>query len=219
MRECGGKQLSELPSSVQGLAPALADLPPIMASCDGIVYDSNSGERLKAVEAKHRCPFLPSSGQRFFFKGSGMLALDDVPIEYFSQCQLQMLVQDLTHCDLISYALAGSRIFTIPRDDPWISMALHLLAHLQRKYIQADRVPEADMYSRELPQLFSAFIARTKQSMADLQGKPRLDVDSNIDRSACHTFLDDLPSSDPQRRAVGRHSFHNYTMQIRATAP
>ena len=190
------------------LAPALIDLPPVMASCDGIVYDSNSGETLKAVEAKRRCPFLPSSGQTFFFKGSHMLALEDVPLEYFSQCQLEMLVQDLPHCDLISYALPGSRIFTIPRDDQWLSLALHLLAHLQHEYIQADRVPEADKYSREVPQLFSAFAARTKHSMAELQGKPRLDVASNIDRSARHMFADDQPSNHPLRRALGRHVFY-----------
>ena len=207
LRECGGKQLSAIPSIMQALAPALSELPPVMASCDGIVYDSLSGEALKAVEAKHRCPFLPSSGQTFFFKGDRMTALEDVPLEYFSQCQLQMLVQDLPHCDLISYALPGSHIFTIPRDDQWLSLALRLLPHLQQKYIQADRVPEADMYTREVPQLFSVFTARTKHCMAELQRKPRLDVPSSIDRSACQIFLDDLPNSNQQRREAGGHTF------------
>ena len=182
---------------MQALAPALSELPPVMASCDGIVYDSLSGEALKAVEGKHRCPFLPSSGQTFFFKGDRMIALEDVPLKYLSQCQLQMLVQDLPHCDLISYALPGSHIFTIPRDDQWLSLALRLLAHLQQKYIQADRVPEADMHSREVPQLFSVFTSRTKHCMAELQRKPRLDVPSSVDRSACQIFLDDLPDSQP----------------------
>ena len=168
---------------MQALAPALSELPPVMASCDGIVYDSLSGKALKAVEAKHRCLFLPSPRQTFFFKGDRMIALEDVPLEYFSQCQLQMLVQDLPHCDLISYALPGSQIFTIPRDNQWLLLALRLLAHLQQKYIQADRVPEAEMYSREVPQLFSAFMARTKYCMAELQRKPRLDVPSSVDRS------------------------------------
>ena len=63
--------------------------------------------RSRLVEAKHRCPFVPSAGQAFYFKGNRMFALEDVPLEYFSQCQMQMLVQDLPHCDLISYALSG----------------------------------------------------------------------------------------------------------------
>ena len=132
LRECGGKLLSALPISVQALAPALAELPPVMASCDGIVYNSLTGEMLKAVEAKHRCPFVPSARQAFYFKGNRMLALEDVPLEYFSQCQMQMLVQDLPHCDLISYGLSGSRVFSIPRDEQWLALALHLLAHLQK---------------------------------------------------------------------------------------
>lgn len=191
---------------MQALAPALADLPTIMASCDGIVYDSLTGQALKAVEAKHRCPYLSSGRQAFFFKGTGMKALDEVPLDYFSQCQMQMLVQDLPHCDLISYGLSGSRIFTISRDEQWLALALHLLAHLQKNYIQADRVPEADMYSTEVPQLFSLFMQRTKHSMTELQNKPWLDVSSSADRSACRMFLDDLPASDEQRREVGGHA-------------
>ena len=85
LRECGGKPLSALPSSVQALAPVVAQLPPVMALCDGIVYNSLSGEALKAVEAKHCCPFVPSAGQTFYFKGNRMWALEDVPLEYFSQ--------------------------------------------------------------------------------------------------------------------------------------
>ena len=134
-------------------------------------------------------------------------ALEDVPLEHLSQCQLQMLMQDLPHCDLISYALPGSRISTIPRDYRWLSLALRLLAHLQQNYIQADRVPEADMYSREVLQLFSAFTARTKHCMAELQRKPQLGVPSSVDRSACQIFLDDLPNSNKQRREAGGHTF------------
>ena len=191
---------------MQALAPALSELPQVMASCDGIVYDNLSGEALKAVEAEQRCMFLSSSGQTFFFKGDRMIALEDVPLEHLSQCQLQM-AQNLPHCDLIAYALPGSRIFTIPRDYRWLSLALRLLAHLQQNYIQADRVPEADMYSREVLQLFSAFTARTKHCMAELQRKPRLGVPSSVDRSARQIFLDDLSDSNQQRREAGGHTF------------
>ena len=207
LRECGGKMLSALPSSMQVAAPALAELPQVMASFDGIVYNNLTGEMLKAVKAKHHCPFVPSAGQAFFSKGDRVLALEDMPLEYFTQCQMQMLVQDLPHCDLISYALSGSRVFTIPRDEQWLVLALHLLAHLQKEYIQAGRVPETDTYSREVPRLFSAFMARTKHCMAELQRKPRLNVPSSVDKSACQMFLDDLPSSDQRRRQIGGYSF------------
>ena len=63
------------------------------------------------------------------------------------------------------------------------------------------------MYSREVPQLFSIFTARTKHCMAELQRKPRLDVPSSVDRSACQIFLDDLPDSNQQRREAGGHTF------------
>ena len=179
-----------------------------MATCDGIVYDSVSGEMRKAVEAKHRCPFVPSAGQAFFFKGSGMLALDKVPLEYFCQCQMQLLVQGLPHCDLISYGLSGSRILTISRDDQWLALALHLLAHLQKNYIQCDRVPEAVCTARRYSsssQLSCCARSTAWQSFKVCHGSY---VPSSINASACQMFLDDPPASNQQKREVGGHAFH-----------
>ena len=88
-----------------------------------------------------------------------MSAVEDLPLEYFNQCHRRILVQDSPHSDLISYALSGSRVFTTLRSEQWLALALHLLAHLQKGSIRAVKVPEADIYSREVPQLFSAFMA------------------------------------------------------------
>lgn len=195
--------MTDLPRTFRDSIPALSALPMIMASCDGIVYDSSSGAAIKAVEAKHRCPFVPSSANSFQFRGSAAGALEDIPVDYFCQCQLQMLVQDLTQCDLVSYSLAGSRVFTIPRDDTWLALALQLLAHLQEKYICTQQIPAADILSIEAPQLFRRFMEQTKLALLTSQGRPGIEVPSSISTTASDIFLDGMPENDPRKQEAG----------------
>ena len=69
MYEIGAVVLSSIPPAVAG--GQLLQLPRIMASCDAVIRDGNTGSAVRIVEAKHRCPFAPPSNKRpgFTFLG------------------------------------------------------------------------------------------------------------------------------------------------------
>ena len=55
--------------------------------------------------------------------------------EQLAQCRFQMLAMDARECNLISFSLGSSRIFTLRRDAAWLQLALQRLQHMRTAYI------------------------------------------------------------------------------------
>ena len=111
------------------------DHPEIMATLDRIV----PGDR--AVELKN-------IGYFSFLRGGWDLSNEDseqVPIDYYMQCQQQLAVTGLDVCDL-AVLIAGQtfRVYPIKRDDELIDMMIGLELELWHKHIVPRVMPEPD---------------------------------------------------------------------------
>jgi hypothetical protein len=229
--ETGAKVLESIPESVSAHTNVdFSALPRILASCDGIVRDESSGSLLvqalalpatasnkclsiplaageikKVVEAKHRFPFvLSQSGAGFTYMGKSRKPQEQISCEQFAQCQLQMLVFDVSMCDLISFSLGGSRIFHLQRDDRWLAIALEILAHMNARYIQQAQQPQPDALMTEKSYLHKSYITATKTAMHRLARHPVSEVRSAVHHPALSPyFLNMEPPADERRVRVG----------------
>ena len=204
MYEIGAVVLSSIPPAVAG--GQLLQLPRIMASCDAVIRDGNTGSAVRIVEAKHRCPFAPPSNRRlgFTFLGRRKGTQLQTTCEQFAQCQFQMLVLDVAECDLVSYSLGGSRIFRLRQDNRWLLLALQLLQHMQSVYISQGKPPPEDALMHDLPSVYDSFLAATQAGMDKIGRQHHADVPSAVQRSAMYPyFLDDISNDDTRKVAVG----------------
>ena len=205
VEEIGAVLLTRIPAAVASAgAPELAALPRIPASCDGVVRTADGAAWL--VEAKHRTPFAPPAKQRkeLTFLGKSRKPQSAVTVNQYVQTQLQMLVMDMQRCDLISYSLGTSTIFRIQRDNSWCSVALQLLALLERLYLKLGRVPPANVFDAEAAALHAELLQRTKEGMARLAAQKTTPVVSSTSANPGPPFLDDLPDSDDQKRETSK---------------
>lgn len=201
MYEIGAVKLTAIPTAVAQYAPEdVHQLPKILASCDAVIKDSTSAQVTLIVEAKHRFPFVESKGV-FTFMRRRRLPMKDMSVEYFSQCQLQMLVLDVMRCDLISYSLSGSTIFHLRRNDRWCGLALQLLRDLHTKHISTGEPPTTAFYRGSVRQLHDGLVQQTVKSMQELLRQRVTEARSVINPRATDRFLDDKPEADPRKQA------------------
>ena len=204
MHEIGGVVLGDLPA---GIATEQAlQLPRVIASCDAVIRDS-SGSAIKIVEAKHRTPFVPThqGSGTLVYLGRSAAPQQRVTCEQLAQCQFQMLVMDVRECDLISFSLGSSRIFTLQRDDAWLQLALQRLQHMQTAYISQGNSPPPDALKHDLPEIHRMFVAATVEAMERIRQQQHEDVTSAVQRAAMSLpFLDNLCKDDDRRVAVGK---------------
>lgn len=194
--------LDTIPDSVaQHAAIEMAKLPRIMASCDGIIKDSESGQAVLLVEAKHRFPYVQTKDGLFTFMGKKRRPIDAVSVEYYAQCQLQMLVTGLQRCDLLSYSVGTSTIFHIARDDEWCSLALQILQHMQTQHISTRRQLTSAFYESSVHELYDKLLQRTISRMQMLQRQRHTEAASKINVRASDRFLDNMPDTDRRKQA------------------
>lgn len=207
MHEIGAALLTSIPPEVaQCQAPPLESLPRIMASCDAVIQDSRTGELVRVVEAKHRFPFAPPANAQamFTYMGKSRSPQKNITCEQFAQCQMQMLVMDVSRCDLISYSLGGSRIFQLQRENAWLALALQMLQHVHTAYAARGLAPKEDAMMQEKPELYNSFLAATVDAMRKVEKQLHTDVQSAINRSEMSTFfLDEEAPNSTRRLAVG----------------
>lgn len=183
--------LPAIPKAVAKHAPIdMRELPKILASCDAIISNAGITQAQMIVEAKHRFPFAGSRGI-FTFMGKRRMPIKEVSVEYFTQCQLQMLDLDVERCDLISYSLGLSRIFHLRRDDLWCSLALRLLRELHSQQITTKKVPSAEFYQGAVRHLHDALVQQTVRSMQELTEQRVTEVKSAVNLQARDRFLDE----------------------------
>lgn len=200
--ETGAIVLTAIPDAVaQHAAIDIKKLPRIMASCDGIIRDTSNGQALLLVEGKHRFPFVQARDGLFTFMGKRRKPIAELSVEYYAQCQLQMLVTGLERCDLISYSIGGSSIFHISRDDRWCSFALQILQHMQGQHISLKKQPSSAFYQSCEDGLYDRFLQQTVHSMQALQKQRLTEVQSAFNCGAADRFLDHMPDSDPRKQA------------------
>lgn len=205
MHETGAVALTSIPVGVaQHASIDMAKLPRILASPDAIIKDTATGKVQLIVEAKHRFPFVEGKGQ-FTFLGKWRQPMKEVSVEYFSQCQLQMLVTGVERCDLISYSVGGCKIFHISRDDSWCSLALLLLQELQSQCITARKLPTPAFYRDTMRELHGKLLCRTIESMHALSKQRVTEASSAFNRGAMDRFLDDMLETDPRKLASSAH--------------
>ena len=201
LHEIGAVALTAIPEAVAKHAPIdMRELHRILASCDAIINDAGIDQAQMIVEAKHRFPFAESRGI-FTFMGKRRMPLKEVSVEYFTQCQLQMLVLDVGRCDLISYSLGLSRNFHLRRDNLWCSLALRLLRELHRQQISTKKVPSAAFYQGPVRHLHDALVQQTVRSMQELTEQRVTEVKSAVNLQARDRFLDDQADTDPRKEA------------------
>lgn len=196
--------LSDIPASI--MAEQALQLPRVIASCDAVIRDG-SGRTIKIVEAKHRTPFVASSkgDGSFTYLGKSAKPQQQVTCEQLAQCQFQMLVMDVTECDLISFSLGSSRIFNLRRDDAWLRLALQRLQHMQTAYISTGKPPPADALKHDLPELHNRFFTATVEAMQRINKQQHEEVQSAVQRAGMSQhFLDDVSDDDDRRAAVGK---------------
>ena len=201
VEEIGAVLLTRIPAAVTSAgAPELAALPRILASCDGVVRAADGAAWL--VEAKHRTPFAPPAKQRkeLTFLGRRCKPQPAVTVNQYVQTQLQMLVMDMQRCDLISYSLGTSTIFRIQRGDRWCSVALQLLALLERLYLKLGRAPPPNVFTSVAAALHAELLQRTMAGMAELAAQRTIHVVSRLSANPGPPFLDHLPDSDNRKQ-------------------
>jgi len=136
------------PAALQALAlpaEALARLPPLGASPDGVLawpagspYAPPGGEgletQLEVVEVKNACPFRahPAGGFALLDRGPP----EALPPQHVPQLQLEMLCagcgSGLLLCDS---ATRGAALFRMPRDDAYLALTLRLVASFAAAHV------------------------------------------------------------------------------------
>lgn len=91
--------------------------------------------------------------------------MKEISVEYFAQCQVQMLVTGVKRCNLVSYSIGGCKIFHISRDDEWCSLALVLLQELQRQHISTRQPLTPAFYLDTVRVLHGRLLRQTIKSM------------------------------------------------------
>jgi len=143
---------------------------------------------------------------QFTYMGRSRGPQAQITCEQFAQCQLQMLVMDVETCDLISYSLGSSKIFSIRRDNKWLAMALEILAHVESTYMRLGVQPKPDALMHDKAALYKSFMAAMKGAMHRLAQQPALEVKSSVNEAAMQPyFLDGVAPQDDRRRHVGKH--------------
>ncbi len=205
MHETGAVVLSSIPAEVAQLASVdMAKLPRIIASPDAIVRDSATGEAHQIVEAKHRFLFVEAEGL-FTFMGKRRQPMKEISVEYFAQCQVQMLVTGVKRCDLVSYSTGGCKIFHIGRDDEWCSLALLLLQELQSQHISTKLPLTPAFYLDAVRVLHGRLLPQTIKSMRALSEQLVTEAPSAFNAAAKERFLDDMPEEDPRKQATSMY--------------
>jgi hypothetical protein len=100
--------------------------------------------RVGRVELKYRCPFVLSKAAtgEYYYQDQRCTPREQVPVDHFLQCQLQMLVTGLQWCDLVSYSpTAGMVVHHIERHDRLCWLMLELLQAANETYLVKQRSP------------------------------------------------------------------------------
>lgn len=200
--------LSAIPNGVAQHAEIdVEKLPRIMASCDGIIRDSITRQAELLVEGKHRFPFVQGRDGLFTFMGRKRKPMAEVSVEYYAQCQLQLLVTGLQRCDLLSYSIGSSTIFHIARDDEWCSLALQVLQEMQSQHISTRRQPTSASFETHMPDLHHKLLRRTITSMQALQRQRHTEAQSKVNGQKRDRFLDNMPDTDRRKQTRKLLSF------------
>ena len=144
-----------------------------------------------------------SGAGQFTYMGKSRRPQAQISCEQFAQCQLQMLVIDVSMCDLISYSLGGSKIFHLQRDDRWLAVALEVLAHMNARYIQQPQQPLPDALMTQKSSLHKSLISETKTAMQRLARHPVSEVRSAVHHAALWPYFLDMTAPEDERRVCG----------------
>jgi hypothetical protein len=152
------------------------------------------GERDRLVELKYRCPFKLSdrNSGKYYYQGDRCVPFSSVPVEYYLQCQLQMLATGLHRCDLVSYSpKGGSLVYALSRDDALCKLVLLLLQEVYSALAKFDRPPRVLEGVRRPPLNHPQYIAFLRMLARSVNSCSSVAIGSRFNPNRSCPFLDE----------------------------
>ncbi len=172
-----------------------------LAYSPAMMQVNEASDRVGLVEIKFRCPFKLSDARsgKYYYQGGKCTPFSSVPVEYYLQCQLQMLATGLRRCDLVSYSPeGGTLVYTLLRNDELCKLALELLQQVHAECLARNAPPKYLQGVRKVPlnhQQYNAFLRKLARSVkeASCSSSPWT---SKFDTSNNTPFLDGCPDAE-----------------------